>query len=331
MARGGGEEKAFADGKVGIFEGKTEIAPFAAGGLVRLIEHAEVEAFSRLHGGADGLRGLVGGEDDFGAGERGIQKAAHAGGIGGDLEVEVGLCRGKGIQSFLHRGIGTDAEIGEAGQGGFAQPFVEDLAQEGERGNQNENPGGLSPLGNPKGQKCFATAAGHNGRDAIVRLQGRKEHAQAFDLVRHGLFLGCGESGIGEPGFDGAEVVGFQAVEVGAANAEEPLAFVEDGGQVIAVREQDAAADVRAIGQAHEGGEFAPGERGALRAELDLVGAEVTEERLENAIHAVVLGREAERLEGLRRHGGERPDLGGIVLALRSQISFGKDLEGVAA
>ena len=34
MARRGGEEQAFADGEILIFEGKGEVAAFASGGLV---------------------------------------------------------------------------------------------------------------------------------------------------------------------------------------------------------------------------------------------------------------------------------------------------------
>ena len=84
-------------------------------------------------------RRLVRGEDDFHAVERSVQKFADAGGIGGDLEIEVGLFRVNRIKSLLHRRVGADAEIGERGQFCFTQPLMECLPQQSERRKENKN------------------------------------------------------------------------------------------------------------------------------------------------------------------------------------------------
>jgi len=74
-------------------------------------------------------------------------------------------------------------------------------------------------------------------------------------------FFRRAESGVGQPCLNRAEVTGFQTIQVRTTDAEETLAVVEDGGQFVAVGEQHAAVNVRAIGQADEGGEFAPRQR----------------------------------------------------------------------
>lgn len=54
------------------------------------------------------------------------------------------------------------------------------------------------------------------------------------------------------------------------------------------------------------------------------------EPRLEDAVNAVVFGREAERLEDLSRNGIQRPNGGGIVFPLGRQIRFRENFEGIA-
>src|SRR5674476_1372703 len=49
MARRGGEEQAFADGKILVVEGKGEVAAFASGGFVRFIEHGQIKRLARRH------------------------------------------------------------------------------------------------------------------------------------------------------------------------------------------------------------------------------------------------------------------------------------------
>src|ERR1035437_508209 len=59
-----------------------------------------------------------------------------------------------------------------------------------------------------------------------------------------------------QPCFHCAEVTGFQTIQVRATDTEETLAVVEDGSQCLAVGEQHAPVNWRAVGQADEGGEF---------------------------------------------------------------------------
>ena len=80
--------------KVNLHVSEGEIAAFAARGLVGFVENTQIERLSRFQCRADHLRRLVGGEDDFRAGERSVEKVTDADHIGGDLEVEVGLRRG---------------------------------------------------------------------------------------------------------------------------------------------------------------------------------------------------------------------------------------------
>ena len=85
--------------------------------------------------------------------------------------------------------------------------------------------------------------------------------------------------------------------------------------------------NVRAVGQADEGGEFAPCQRWASGAELDLIGVELAEQGLQHAVHALILLREAEIFEDVERDRTVRPDLRGVVLALRGEIGFGKNFK----
>ena len=105
------------------------------------------------------------------------------------------------------------------------------------------------------------------------------------------------------------------------------LAVGEDGGQFGAVGEQHAAVNVRAVGQADEGGKFAPRQRRASGAELDLIGVELAEQGLQHAIHALVLLREAEIIEDVERDRTVRPDLRGVVFPLRGEIGFGENFK----
>ncbi|HZL77451.1 MAG TPA: hypothetical protein VFC17_01215, partial [Candidatus Limnocylindrales bacterium] len=106
---------------------------------MRFIKHGQIKRLARLHRRANHGRGLVGGENHFHTGKGRVQKTPHARGVGGDLKVEVGLLRGERVQAFLHGRVGADAEIGEIRQMSFAQPFVQGLAQQRERGEQDEN------------------------------------------------------------------------------------------------------------------------------------------------------------------------------------------------
>ena len=140
----GSKEKAFTDGKIFVIKGKGEVAAFASGGLVRFIEHRKVKALTRLQCFANNAAcGLVGGENQLHAGKGRVQKTAHARGVGCDFKVEVGLLCFEHVESFLHTPVGADAEVGKAGQAGFAQPYVQGLAQQGQRGQQNQNALGL--------------------------------------------------------------------------------------------------------------------------------------------------------------------------------------------
>lgn len=66
--------------------------------------------------------------------------------------------------------------------------------------------------------------------------------------------------------------------------------------------------NVVAVGQAHEGGQFAPSEWRAIGAELNLINVQLAERGLKNAVHAVVVGRQAEFLKKSKRRAadGER-------------------------
>ena len=149
------------------------------------------------------------------------------------------------------------------------------------------------------------------------------------------VWCGCGdflrrdESGVGQPCFNRAEVLGFHTIQVRATDAEESLAVIEDGGQFVAVGEQHAAVDVRAVGQTDKGGEFAPRQRRASGAELDLIGVELAEQGLQHAVHALVLLREAKIFEEVERNRTVRPDLCGVVFPLRGEIGFGENFKGV--
>jgi len=331
MSWRGGEEQAFADGKILVVEGKGEVPALASGGFVRFIEHGQIKPLPWRAIGSIGLqcvaydgRGLVGGENHFHAGKGQVQKTPHARGVGGDFKVEVGLLRGERVKAFLHGRVGADAEIGERWQTGFAQPFVQGLAQQRERGEQDENfgrsascpnsqhfaiadrvkiikrrclvtrcglgtiraPGKGNILRDPKCHERFAGAAGHDGGNAVVRLQRWKQGVQCFGLVRLRRFFRRDKGGVGQPGFHRVEVTGFQTIQVRATDAEETLAFVEDGGQFVAVGEQHTAVNARTVGQTDESGEFAPRQRRASGAELDLIGVELAEQSLQHAVHA---------------------------------------------
>lgn len=116
----------------------------------------------------------------------------------------------------------------------------------------------------------------------------------------------------------------------GAPDAEKALAVIEDGGEFVAVGEQHAAVDARAIGQTDESGKLAPRQRRASGAELDLKGVELAEQGLQHAIHALILLGEAKILENVERHRAMRPNLRGIVRALRGEVGFGKNFQGIA-
>ena len=139
MSWRGGEEKAFANEKIFVVEGKGKVAAFASGGFVRFIEHGQIKRLARLHRRAHNGRGLVGGENHFHAGKGRVQKTPHARSVGGDLKVEIGLLRGERVNAFLHGRVGTDTEVGEARHTSFTQPFMQSLAQQRERGQQDEN------------------------------------------------------------------------------------------------------------------------------------------------------------------------------------------------
>jgi len=179
----------------------------------------------------------------------------------------------------------------------------------------------------PQRDERFARAAGHDGGNAVVSFQRGKQGVQRFSLVRLRRFFRRDVSGVGQPGFHRAEVTGFHAIQVRATDAEETLAVVEDGGQFVAVREQHAAVNLRAVGQADEGGEFAPRQRRASGAELDLIGVELAEQRLQHPVHALIRLREAEMFQGVQRDGTVRPDLRGVVFPLRGEISLGKNFK----
>ncbi|MEI6077584.1 MAG: hypothetical protein WCS94_18530, partial [Verrucomicrobiota bacterium] len=71
-------------------------------------------------------------------------------------------------------------------------------------------------------------------------------------------FLGRNESGIGQPGFDGTEVVGFHAIQVRAPDAKESPLLIQHRRQFVAVGQQHTAMNARAVSQTDEGGKFAP-------------------------------------------------------------------------
>ena len=85
---------------------------FAASGLVRLVEHGEVERLARFHCRGDDLRRLVGGEDDLRAveGRRGIRERCA-------LSVVTWKSRSVGrrqaVAACLHGRVGADAEMRE--------------------------------------------------------------------------------------------------------------------------------------------------------------------------------------------------------------------------
>ena len=166
-------------GRFSSSRAKAKLRPFAPGGLVRFVEDGQVERLARLQSRADDLRRLVGGEDDFRAGEGSVEKVAHARGIGGDLEVEVRLRRGNRIQSVLHGRVGADAEISESGQARFVQPLMKVWRSSEARG---QNPGGGSrrnsqagrlryALGDPECDEGLARATRHDGGNTVVGFQ----------------------------------------------------------------------------------------------------------------------------------------------------------------
>ena len=136
-----------------------------------------------------------------------------------------------------------------------------------------------------------------------MSLQCGKQGVQRFGLVRLRRFFWRDVSGVGQPCFNRAKVTGFQTIQVRATDAEEALPgwAIEDGGQFVAIGEQHAAVNVRAVGQADEGGEFAPRQRQASGAELDLIGIELAEQGLQHAIHTLILLREAKIFEDVER------------------------------
>ena len=347
-----------------VVEGKGEVAAFASGGFVRFIEHGQIKRLARRHRRANDGRGLVGGENHFHAGKRRVEKTPHARGIGGDLKVEVGLRRGERVNAFLHGRVGADAEIGETRQTGFAQPFVQRLAQQRERREQDENFGGdgrarhsvravvgsqnvlvgrwrrardCPPIflrymfGHPERDERFARAASHDGGNAVVSLQRGQQGVQCFGLVWLRRFLRRDENGTGEPRFDGAKIAGLQTIQVRATDAKESLLFIQHGGQFVAVGEQNAAVNARTVGQTDEGGKFAPSQRQPAGAELDLIGVEMAEQSLHHAIHALIGFCEAKIFEDVQRHKIMRPDLRGIVFPLRGKIGLGNHFKCIAA
>ncbi len=67
-------------------------------------------------------------------------------------------------------GVGADAEIGETRQMSFAQPFMQGLAQQRKRGQQNQNVFGFQSFRDPKCHERFTRAASHDGGNAVVCL-----------------------------------------------------------------------------------------------------------------------------------------------------------------
>ena len=111
--------------------------------------------------------------------------------------------------------------------------------------------------------------------------------------MRLRLLLRRNECRVCQPGFDSAKVICLQSVQVRATNAKEALPLVQDRWQLIAVGEENPAADLRAVGQAHERGQLTPSQSRPVRAKLHLVCVEVSEQRLEHAINAIIFARES--------------------------------------
>ena len=78
-----------------------------------------------------------------------------------------------------------------------------------------------------------------------------------------------------QPVSDRLKVFRLQPVEIGAAYGVEPSPIAQDRGEFIAVRDDYPLGDL--ICEAHEGGEFVPGEGRAGRSKLGLIGVVITE------------------------------------------------------
>jgi hypothetical protein len=132
-----------------------------------------------------------------------------------------------------------------------------------------------------------------------------------------------------EPSEESLEVARFEPIKVAAPNAIETSAFLQNVGDVVAIREEDSAGDV--VREAEECREFCPGQRRAPSSELDLVGLEFPEARAHDPVDAQVRASEAQLFADGGWGGGEWPGFFCLDDGLRGKVRLGKDLERLAA
>ena len=71
--------------------------------------------------------------------ERRGEEGADLRSVGGDGKIQVARAQDDFVAAGFHGGVGTDAERGEGGPRGFTRPLVQGLAEQGERGDEDED------------------------------------------------------------------------------------------------------------------------------------------------------------------------------------------------
>ena len=132
-----------------------------------------------------------------------------------------------------------------------------------------------------------------------------------------------------KPVADRLKVLSLQPVEIGATYGVEPSPIAQDRGEFIAVGDDHPLSDL--IGEAHEGGEFVPGEGRAVRPELGLIGVVVAKVRFKHAISTHVALPQCEPVLDRQGDCRERPDCFRLMERLGRQIGFDEHFERVAA
>ena len=214
--------------------------------------------------------------------------------------------------------------------GSFARPFVENLAEQGERGNEDEDlVARASSFGSPQGDECLAGAARHERGGAVVLAQRGENVAESFVLMRKRMLRRALDFRAFEPCADRREVLRGEFVEIVAGDRVETGALLHHVGEAVAVGDQHAL--VNAIRQADEGGKLVPRQRRPAGAELRLIGVVCAERRLEDAVHAFVAESQRQPLPQRRRNARARPDLLCLFDGERREIRLDENLERVAA
>ena len=293
------------------------------------------------HLGGDDVRGLVGGEDELHAGEWRVEKGADLRAVGGDGKIEVARTQDQFVAAGFHARVGADAERGDGGPRGFARPLVQGLAEQGERGDEDEDAWhGLSSLrgrdrrleslrhifGDPQGHERLAGAAGHERGGAILLAECGENCVKRFALVRERNLAGALDFRAFQPRAHRGEVRGRELVKIIAGDGVEPCALADHAGERVAICDEHAR--IGPIRDADEGGKLRPIQRRTPGAELRLIRVNLAKLRLDDTVHAHVGGAQGEALAQRVRDARSRPDGLCLLDCQHSKIRLRENLEG---